>query len=89
MSAEDAQSEEARRISGYASQNYRVLNIAKAGGLGGSNVKWTYQNCLIAATKCKSVSEMPKAAYTRCLYQGWLTAIYNALPHLRNNLSKY
>ncbi len=89
MTAEDARREEDRRITFYSEKGYRILNVAKAGGLGGSTVKWTFQRCVAAAKDCQNVSDMPKSAYNRCVSQNWLPGLYAALPHLRKSRSKY
>ena len=71
---------EARKLEGwyvdqYKLQGYNVLNTAKPGGLGGSTIKWTFEECERVSQEVSSRSELQKkysGAYKSCKINGWL-----------------
>lgn len=58
--AEKAINIERKLITEYKSQDYKVLNIARAGSLGGTTIKWTKEKILIQAKKYKTIAEWLK-----------------------------
>ena len=58
--AERAIDIERKLVTEYKSQDYKVLNIAKAGSLGGTTIKWTKEKILIEAKKYKTIAEWLK-----------------------------
>lgn len=58
--AEKAINIERKLITEYKNQDYKVLNIAKAGSLGGTTIKWTKEKILIQAKKYKTITEWLK-----------------------------
>lgn len=51
---------ERKLVSEYRNQNYKVLNIAKAGSLGGTTIKWTKKKIIFEAKKYKTIAEWLK-----------------------------
>jgi len=53
---------ETNLIDEYTKKGYNVLNISKAGGLGGGKIKWTYDTLKIEALKYTSRNEFKKGS---------------------------
>lgn len=58
----DAIERETYLISEYTKKGYIVLNISKAGGLGGGKIKWTYDTLKIEALKYNSRNDFKKGS---------------------------
>lgn len=87
ITAEGAQKLEDKTIKVYREKGWRVLNSAKAGGLGWSEVKWTFENCQKEAQKYKTRSEFidnSPGAYAAARKNNWMQIcdhmIYRRLP---------
>jgi predicted GIY-YIG superfamily endonuclease len=63
----------------YKSNGWKVLNIAKTGGLGGGYLKWYYESCKKEASKYNSRHEFEKncsAGYRISRENGWLDEFF-------------
>ncbi|TXJ28274.1 MAG: hypothetical protein E6Q24_05700 [Chitinophagaceae bacterium] len=87
ITAEGAQKLEDKTIKVYRDKGWRVLNSVKAGGLGWSEVKWTFENCQKEALKYKTRSEFidnSPGAYAAARKNNWMQIcdhmIYRRLP---------
>jgi hypothetical protein len=56
----DAVELEKDTVEKFKTDGYNILNKAKTGGTGGDTLIWTKENCLIAATMCKTKKEFRK-----------------------------
>ena len=66
---------EDEKIEEYRDKNYNILNEIKGGGIGGSIIKWTKNECKKEALKydCKKdFYEKSSGAYLRCIRNNWL-----------------
>ena len=74
----DAQILEGTTVELYRSNGWNILNKAKTGAIGGSQIKWTKEKCAEIAFKCKSRGEFIKkygTPYYTALRKGWLDDI--------------
>jgi predicted GIY-YIG superfamily endonuclease len=58
----------------YKNNGFNILNKAKTGGIGGSNIKWTKERCMEEALKYNTYKEFSKycnGAYNKCLKEKW------------------
>jgi len=72
---EEAQKKEKSCIEYFKSKGCKVLNIAKAGSLGGSTLIWNLKKCKASALKFSSRSEWSRnerGAYSSAMRYGWL-----------------
>jgi predicted GIY-YIG superfamily endonuclease len=75
--------DEASKLEGVYKQHYidngwNILNIAQTGGLGGNNLKWTFEKCQEEALKYKTKTDFQKnnsSAYKSALKNVWLVEI--------------
>lgn len=77
-SRNDAVIAENKLVEEYRLQGWDILNIAKAGSLGGNQIKWTKAACRKEAAKYNKLSDFKKyapSAYGRALKKGWLSQI--------------
>lgn len=77
LTPREAQEKEAYYIEYYRSEGYSIINIAKAGSLGGSGIEsyWTYENCEAEAKKYETRTQFhygSPRAYVVCSQNGWL-----------------
>ena len=73
---EMAQKIEIKLIKEHIAKGYKVLNIDKGGGIGGSTLKWTKEKCKIDALKYKTRGEYQKSlSYSTAYKKGWLNEI--------------
>jgi hypothetical protein len=73
---EIAQKIEIKLIKEHIEKGYKVLNIDKGGGIGGSVLKWTKEKCKIEALKYKTRGEYQKSlSYSTAHKKGWLNEI--------------
>ena len=76
----DAIEIETNLINEYSKNGYNVLNICKAGGLGGGKVKWTYDTLKIEALKYTTRNDFKNgnpSAYNISIKKGILDDICN------------
>lgn len=69
---------EAKKIEEYRRKGWRILNIAKAGALGGTDIKWSEKELIAEARKYKTrtnFSKKSKAAYMAAWKKGILDKI--------------
>lgn len=76
--------EEQSWINWYRKHGWKILNIAKAGGLGGGYLYWTKEMCLKDAQKHGTRTEWQlkgsKSAYNSAYKNGWLDEICRHMP---------
>lgn len=76
MRKEEIVEEEAWWIEWYMANGWNILNIARAGGLGGSSTKWTKESCAHDAKNFATRTEWQKkgnkSAYNAAHRAGWL-----------------
>lgn len=76
VATETAQKLEKNLIKEYFEKGYKVLNIDKGGGIGGSTLKWTKEKCKIEALKYNTRGEYQKSlSYSTAHKKGWLNDI--------------
>ena len=76
VATEIAQKLEKKLIKEYFEKGYKVLNIDKGGGIGGSTLKWTKEKCKIEALKYNTRGEYQKSlSYSTAHKKGWLNDI--------------
>ncbi len=66
---------EGKYLKEYVVTGWTILNKYRTGGLGGSKVKWSKENCIIEAKKYKYKSEFKKnspSAYQSARKNNWL-----------------
>jgi hypothetical protein len=87
ITANRAQKLEDKTIKEYREKGWRVLNSSKAGALGWSEVKWTFENCQKEALKYKTRSEFIEnspGAYAAARQNNWMQIydhmVYKKLP---------
>jgi len=74
----DAIKMETYYVEKYKNDNWNILNVSKAGGLGGSHIKWTKEKCQCEALKYNYRNEFKinnKSAYFTSIKRGWLNDI--------------
>lgn len=72
----------------YKNNNWIILNKAKTGGIGSSNLIWDKENCRVEALKYDKISEYQthsKSAYNASLKNGWIDEICS---HMERRKSK-
>ncbi len=75
LTPEEAQEKEAYYIEYYKSEGYSIINIAKAGSLGGSDLYWNKERCIEESKKYKKLIDFERnsvGAYTSALQNNWL-----------------
>lgn len=83
MHVDEAKNIEKTTIEIYQKQGYNILNIAKAGAIGGGHLKWTFEKCKEEALKYKTRKEFYKnnnSAYNSARKNNWLEEVCN---HMR------
>jgi predicted GIY-YIG superfamily endonuclease len=77
ISTDLAAKKEIELVEEYSRQDYSVLNKNRAGGIGGTTLKWTFENCQEEALKYKTRTEFQRksSAYGAALEKGWLNDI--------------
>ena len=86
LTIERAVQAEAKFLSSYIAKGWKAINIAPAGSLGGTNIKWTKETCILEAKKYKSRTEFKKkssGAYSAAITNGWQQDIFRILPTLQ------
>jgi len=74
FSQEEAIKEEQKLVKEYESKGWKMLNTAKAGSLGGNTAKYTLEECIKIARKCKKrrqLEQLNASAYRAILKNGW------------------
>lgn len=85
----DAVKLESETIENYRSSGYTILNVAKAGAVGGGNLIWNFEACKIEALKYKNRKEFYKknnSAYNSARINKWLESICT---HMTNSRIHY
>jgi len=62
----------------YISNKWHPLNVVKTGGIGSSNLKWTFESCEIEALKYCSITDYQTnspSSYNSALKCGWIDMI--------------
>lgn len=62
----------------YRKNGWKMLNISIGGGVGGTIIKWTFENCLIESEKYKTLKEFymnSNAAYKSVIKNNWSSKI--------------
>ncbi|MEO4005017.1 hypothetical protein [Flavobacterium sp. CAU 1735] len=87
ITAERAQKLEDKTIENYKSNGWQILNSVKAGALGWSNRKWTFEKCQVEALKYKTRSDFQnnsRRAYSAAHRNNWMQIcdhmVYRRLP---------
>lgn len=84
ISAADAAKLETTLVERYARQGWTVLNVAKAGGLGGGEPKWTKARLRVAiaelGTRLAFREGMP-GAYVMAHRHGWIEELFADMPN--------
>jgi len=78
---------EDKTIKKYRKAGWTVLNIAKAGALGGNTQKWTEEKCRTVALQCKARNEFLRkspSAYSAAWQNEWLSDICKHMNRLVN-----
>lgn len=79
LDVEEAQKMEEYYVNYYKENNWNILNKSKTGAIGGcKKIKWTYENCLLEASKYssrKQFKENSSGAYDACLNNKWLNEV--------------
>ncbi len=85
--AERSQKLEDKTIKTYKDNGWQILNSAKAGGLGWSDKKWTFEKCQVEALKYKTRSDFidnSPGAYAAARKHDWMQIcdhmVYRRLP---------
>ena len=76
---DEAKVKEKEKIEYYKKKGYNILNIAKAGGIGGC-LKWTFEKCKEESLKYKTKKEFYKnnnSAYNSAIKNNWLDILCN------------
>jgi predicted GIY-YIG superfamily endonuclease len=72
----------------YKVDNWSILNKAKTGGVGSSNLIWTKVKCMTDAKKYKKISDYQnksKSSYNAALKNGWIDEVCS---HIKRRKSK-
>lgn len=79
--------QEAKEIEHWRSKGYRMLNIAPAGSLGGTKVKWTMEACAEAARgiTIKELRKNFKGAYGAIIVNKWKHILLLCAPRKLNS----
>ena len=80
----DARLKEGYYVKKYKKEQWKILNKAKTGSLGGITILWTKEKCQEAALKCKTKTEFYKkysSASSSALSNGWIDEICS---HMEN-----
>lgn len=87
ITAERAQKLEDKTIETYKNSGWQILNSAKAGALGWSNKKWTFEKCQAEALKYKTRGDFQnnsRSAYAAAHKNNWMQIydhmVYRRLP---------
>ncbi|NJO59702.1 MAG: hypothetical protein HC836_15765 [Richelia sp. RM2_1_2] len=67
----------------YRNSGWNILNKNKTGAIGGNNLKWTKENCILEAKKYATKSEFFKnasGAYDAAHRNGWLSICCSHMP---------
>lgn len=78
IDVEDSIKMESDVLNEYRNKNWNILNIAKTGGIGSANIKWTKEKCIMEANKYKKISEYQnesKSSYNAALKNGWIDEV--------------
>jgi len=81
-----ASKEEGKILNNYRINNWIILNKMKTGGLGGSTIVWTENNCFEEALKYKTravFKKMSGGAYMSALKHGWLNKCCSHMKYLQ------
>lgn len=76
----------------YRSNGWKILNISKTGGIGGSTLYWTKEKCFEVVKQCNSRSEFQKkfrGAHSSSIKNGWIEEIRLILKCNKGNKIKY
>lgn len=76
-------------IENYRNESYNILNVAKAGAVGGGNLIWTFERCKAEAINYESRKEFAiksNSAYNSARRFGWLEKI---CVHMKNSRIHY
>lgn len=85
MHVENAKIIEDEMINKFKNDGYNILNISKAGGVGGGYIKWTFDKCKEEALKYNSRKEFANksnSAYNSVRRYGWLDSVCS---HMKQN----
>lgn len=81
---EQAQEKEGYWQRKYMREGWIALHKAKPGGIGGSLIKWTKNNCIVVSLKCKTRTEFQNkfpGAYRSSVRNKWLKDVTIHLPN--------
>lgn len=88
INVEDAIKMENIILDEYKANNWNILNKAKPGGIGSSNLKWTKEMCNDESKKYNKISEYQKkskSSYNAALKNGWIDEVCS---HMKRRKSK-
>ena len=87
---EDAKEKEINYIKKYKEFNYKLLNSANGGELGGGIKKWSFEKCINDAKNYKSKIEYRKSkSYRSATRNKWLNEIYEICNFKRTTSKKF
>ena len=79
INSEEASVLEINYVEEYKKKGFNILNIVKAGGLGGSRIKWNYESCKEESSKYKNRTDFcryKRKAYDLCVRNGWIDEFF-------------
>lgn len=87
---EDAKEKEIHYIKIYKERNYKLLNSANGGELGGGIKKWSFEKCIDDAKKYKNKNEYRKSkSYRSATRNKWLDEIYDKCNFKKTTAKKF
>ena len=89
IDVEEAKIKEKFYLSQYKSSGWKVLNVAKTGGVGGATTIWTYEECKRIALVCEYKKELFTkyvGCYNAAKTHGWLKDICSHMKPLHREL---
>lgn len=91
IDVEDAIKMEEYILNDYRMNNWNILNKAKTGNIGSSNLIWTKDKCIIESKKFNRISEYQKnskSSYNAALKNGWIDEVCSHMMR-RKSKNKY
>lgn len=91
LSENEAAELEQLLIAAYKARSYVVVNVARAGGLGANNRKWTIDKCKSESLRFKFRTDFAKgasAAYEAAKMYGWLDRVCTHMPKYKTSKNR-
>lgn len=86
INKDDAATKEGDYVDSYIKNGWKILNKHKTGGLGGTDIKWTFDKCKEEALKFKNKKEFCDksfGAYNKAKSKKWINDICSHMTPLR------